>query len=99
MFSVRDSVRHSVGAVISGTQSHSSLSWRLDTDIQKEDSASILENDNTRDMIIHWVKSQKYLECEGCVPAYRCLFLLYFRLFKRTTRTMPPRKQADDISL
>ena len=98
MFSVRDSVRHSVGEVISGTRSHSSLSWRIDTDIQDEDSVSVPENNNTRDMIIHWAKSQKYSEWEGCVPAYRCL-LLYFRLFKYTIRSMPPRKQADNISL
>ena len=96
--SVRDSVRQSVGAVIE-IQSRSSLSWRIDTDIHEEDSASLLENNNTRDMIIKWAKSQKYSECAGCVPPYHSHILLYFRLFKHTTRTMPPRKQTDNISL
>ncbi|KAF8139652.1 hypothetical protein EV363DRAFT_1426160 [Boletus edulis] len=63
---MHDSVRHSVGAVISETQSYSALSWRIDTDIRKED--PILEYNNTRESIIQWVKSQKYSECEGAMP-------------------------------
>ncbi|KAF8439348.1 hypothetical protein L210DRAFT_3630922 [Boletus edulis BED1] len=63
---MHDSVRHSVGAVISETQSYSALSWRIDTDIRKED--PILEYNNTRETVIQWVKSQKYSECEGAMP-------------------------------
>ncbi|KAF8123307.1 hypothetical protein EV363DRAFT_1180446 [Boletus edulis] len=66
VFAMRDSVRHSVGAVISETQSYSALSWRIDTDIRKED--PILEYNNTRETIIQWVESQKYSECEGAMP-------------------------------
>ncbi|KAF8139653.1 hypothetical protein EV363DRAFT_1444121 [Boletus edulis] len=63
---MRDSVRHSVRPVISETKSYSALSWRIDTDIRKED--PILEYNNTRESIIQWVKSQKYSECEGAMP-------------------------------
>lgn len=74
MFDVRDTTRHSVSAVINETRSHSTFSWRLDTAIQEEDSTSFLENNNTRDMIIQWAKSQEYPVCEECVPAYHCHF-------------------------
>ncbi|KAG6371760.1 hypothetical protein JVT61DRAFT_9112 [Boletus reticuloceps] len=66
VFAMCDSVRHSVGAVISETQSYSALSWRIDTDIRKED--PILEYNNTRESIIQWVQSQKNSECEGAMP-------------------------------
>ncbi|KAN0101122.1 hypothetical protein V8E55_001106 [Tylopilus felleus] len=69
---VRDSARHSVGAVISETRSHPSLSWRIDTDyFEKEGSAPILENNNTRDMIIQWVESQKYSVPEDLIMRSR----------------------------
>ncbi|KAF8439347.1 hypothetical protein L210DRAFT_3646112 [Boletus edulis BED1] len=58
--------RHSVGAVISETQSYSALSWQIDTDIRKED--PILEYNNTQELIIQWVKIQKYSEREGAMP-------------------------------
>ncbi|KAF8556408.1 hypothetical protein OG21DRAFT_1495507 [Imleria badia] len=57
---VRDTASRSVGAVIPDTQSDPSLAWRIDTDgIQEEGSAPIPENNNTRDMIIRWLKTQR----------------------------------------
>ncbi|KAG6379004.1 hypothetical protein JVT61DRAFT_13295 [Boletus reticuloceps] len=70
---VRDSARHSVGAVISHTQSHPSISWRIDTDyFQKEGSASVPENNNTRNTIIHWIKSQQYpIPEDSTMPSHK----------------------------
>ncbi|KAF8425835.1 hypothetical protein L210DRAFT_3421012 [Boletus edulis BED1] len=56
---VRDSARHSVGKVVSETRSYPPISWRIDTD-QKGGSASVPENNNTRDTIIQWIKNQQY---------------------------------------
>ena len=75
MSGVRGTIRHSVGAVISETQSYSSLSWRIDTDIREEDPISILENDKNRNMIISWAESQQHLVYEECVPAYPTSFI------------------------
>lgn len=66
---VRETIRQSVGAVISETQSHSSLSWRIDTDLREDDPASILENYNIRDMIIRWAERQQFSVREECVSA------------------------------
>ena len=75
-----------MGTVISETQSHLSLSWRIDTDIQRDGPGFTLENNNARDMMTEWIKSQAYLECEGCVLVYHCHFLLFDHL----NRPMPP---------
>ncbi|KAH0838790.1 hypothetical protein J3R83DRAFT_7166 [Lanmaoa asiatica] len=68
---IRGTVRHSVGAVMNGTQSHSPLAWRIDTDIQKEDPASILERNNHRDMIIKWAESQQCSVYEETMPSHK----------------------------
>ena len=84
-----------MGTVISETQSHLSLSWQIDTDIQRDGPGFTLENNNARDMMTEWIKSQTYLEREGCVFAYHC----YHLLFDRLNRLMPPRKKADGTNL
>lgn len=67
---IRGMIRQSVGAVVSGTQLHSPLSWRIDTDPRKDNHASIVENNNIRDMIMEWAEHQQYSQYEECVPLH-----------------------------
>ncbi|KAF8555888.1 hypothetical protein OG21DRAFT_1495912 [Imleria badia] len=61
---IRDSARHSVGAVFSETSTYSPLSWRIDTDAQEE-GVSVQESKNIREMVLQWAETQSHSECQA----------------------------------
>lgn len=60
---IRDAARHSVDTVFSEIKTRSPLSWRIDTDVQDEET-STLESKNIREMVLQWAENQSNPECQ-----------------------------------
>ncbi|KAF8439346.1 hypothetical protein L210DRAFT_984966 [Boletus edulis BED1] len=60
---IRDAAKNSVDKVFSETQTRSPFSWRIDTDVQHEETSSV-ESDDIREKVRRWAKNQSCSEEE-----------------------------------